>query len=136
MPPLTATLPFPPSTNRYWRQYRGHTVLSAAGRAYRDAVLGMLWQQYGSQPPSYGQARLAIYIDAYPPDKRKRDLDNLLKATLDALQYARLFDDDAQIDQITITRRESLPAGQLIVTLDRAVGKCCGTVRHNEGSLI
>lgn len=53
-----------------------------------------------------------------PPDKRKRDLDNVCKATLDALQHARLFDDDAQIDELHVERGDKVDGGSLFVELE------------------
>lgn len=47
---------------------------------------------------------IKIRIKAYPPDKRRRDLDNLLKSLLDSLQHAKLFPDDYQIDRLAIQR--------------------------------
>ena len=38
------------------------------------------------------------------PDKRRRDLDNLLKATLDSLTHAGVWSDDSQIDALSIRR--------------------------------
>lgn len=119
---ITLDLPWPPSVNRYWRNVQGRMVLSREGRRYREAVDGLVWrhlQQEGEQI-GFGESDLEVTIEAYPPDKRKRDLDNLLKATLDALEYAGLFTDDAQIDRIIITRRENTSPGKLIVTLGRA----------------
>ena len=52
--------------------------------------------------------RLSVLINAYPPDRRKRDLDNILKSLLDALQHARVYPDDSQIDRLTIIRNEAL----------------------------
>lgn len=48
--------------------------------------------------------RLSLTIDAYPPDRRKRDLDNILKSLLDALQHAGIYSDDSQIDILKISR--------------------------------
>ena len=61
--------------------------------------------------------RLEIEIYAYPPDKRKRDLDNLLKVTMDSLQSAGFYLDDGQVDKITITRQSVVPNGELHILL-------------------
>jgi crossover junction endodeoxyribonuclease RusA len=47
---------------------------------------------------------LRVEIEAWPPDKRKRDLDNILKSLLDALTYAGIWEDDSQIDDLRIYR--------------------------------
>lgn len=59
------------------------------------------------------EKRLSLTINAYPPDKRKRDLDNICKASIDSMQYARVFEDDNQIDMLTVIRREIVKNGCL-----------------------
>lgn len=63
------------------------------------------------------EGRLTVCLNAYPPDQRKRDLDNLLKQTLDALQHAGIFKDDAQIDEILIRRGLSCKGGRMLVQI-------------------
>lgn len=95
-------LPFPPSVNRLWRQFKGRTILSAEGRAYRKAVQDCLW---GSPyPDGFMAGDLSVSIVAHLPDARRRDVDNLLKAALDGLTHAGLWADDSQIKRLTIER--------------------------------
>ena len=61
--------------------------------------------------------RLAIKIIAEPPDKRRRDLDNILKAPLDALTHAGLLMDDEQFDEINIVRAQPVSGGRLGVKI-------------------
>ncbi|MGP78515.1 hypothetical protein B5F26_27880, partial [Escherichia coli] len=51
------------------------------------------------------------------PDKRRRDLDNILKAPLDALTHAGLLIDDEQFDEINIVRGKVVPGGRLGVKI-------------------
>lgn len=92
-------LPFPPSMNRYWRTFRGRMLLSAHGRSYRQQAAEIALT---TRPERFGDARVAVEIAAFLPDKRRRDLDNLLKASLDALGYMGVYDDDSQIDALWI----------------------------------
>lgn len=46
--------------------------------------------------------------------RRRRDLDNLFKCLLDALQFGGAYSDDNQITQITATKREPLPPDGLV----------------------
>ena len=106
-------LPWPPSINHYWRRVGPRTLISRDGRAYRIAV-GQAWQVAQQKAVS---GRLKVEIWAFPPDRRVRDLDNLLKATLDALQHAGAYEDDAQIDDLHILRGDPAKPGRLAVYL-------------------
>ena len=109
------TLPWPPSVNRYWRNVEGRTIISAAGRAYRAAVLSEVLQQGAAQ---HYTGRLRVRIVAHPPDRRRRDLDNLQKALLDGLEFAGVFDDDGQIDDLRIVRGERVRGGRVVVEVE------------------
>lgn len=61
--------------------------------------------------------RLSILIHAHPPDKRKRDIDNIIKVLLDSLQDARYYINDSQIDKITIERMFIQPPGVIFVDI-------------------
>jgi Holliday junction resolvase RusA-like endonuclease len=111
---LDLELPYPPSLNHYWRRVGARTLLSRGGRAFREAV-GSILAARGVQPLD---GPLAIAIDVYPPDCRRRDLDNLQKALLDALQHGGAYHDDSQIDELVIRRRDVLPEGMVRVILN------------------
>lgn len=96
-------LPYPPSANRYWRHNRGRTHVSSEARNYREVVSWRVKADNGAQRHTESE-RLSLTINVYPPDRRRRDLDNTLKVTLDALQHAGVYADDSQIDQLTVTR--------------------------------
>jgi crossover junction endodeoxyribonuclease RusA len=112
---LTFTLPYPPSINRYYRAIgRGRVIISADGRDYRDAAM-IAVRRYGDGKPLTG--RLFVRIELYPPDNRKRDIDNVQKPLLDALTHARVWVDDSQIDMLTTIRcgRIAKPGSCVIV---------------------
>ncbi len=52
--------------------------------------------------------RIELCVDAFPPDKRVRDLDNLFKSLLDSLQAGGVFHNDNQIDALSIIRLKEL----------------------------
>lgn len=99
-PKFQIVLPWPPSVNKYWRMGRGRMHKSEAGKAYATEA-GFRARAMFKRKPFTG--RLRVEILAFPPDKRARDIDNLLKAPLDALKGI-CFDDDSQIDELMITR--------------------------------
>jgi len=98
---MRITIPFPPSTNRIWRQWQGRTLLSREGREYRARVAETVMME---RVQSFGRREIVMHIDAHMPDRRRRDLDNLLKAAQDALQAARVMEDDSQIVRLSIHR--------------------------------
>jgi len=115
----TYQLPFPPSANHYWRKWRNRMVISRAGREYRRAICGLLAPGGGNgirKPPLGG--RIALAMDAFPPDRRRRDLDNLLKCTQDSLAHAGVYGDDSQIDLLVVARREPVKGGNVAIRID------------------
>ena len=84
---ITLELPYPPSINHAYSYVRGRPVLSKDARAYRQGVRRRVIA--AGIKPMFGP--LAVRIEIYPPDKRRRDCDNAQKAILDALQQAGAF---------------------------------------------
>lgn len=119
---MTLTLPWPPSVNTMWRRVGTRTLLSKKGREYRETVLAACLEQLGAGWRSRidPDRRLAVTITATPPDHRRRDLDNLLKAPLDALEHAGVYSDDALIDDLRIARCTPSKPGRLEVTITEA----------------
>lgn len=100
--------------NSYWQKHGRITFISKAGKAFRKDVEAALVEHRGM----FGGLRLFVAITAFPPDRRTRDLDNLLKPLLDAMQHARLFTDDSQIDRLLIERGNVIgKPGHLQVTI-------------------
>jgi len=101
--------------NTYWRNFRGRTVLSKAGREYKLAVA-----EYVSENniPKYGENKLKITMILQPRDKRKIDIDNRIKCVLDSLQEAGVFDDDFHVDELHVMRGEQVKGGRLLLTIE------------------
>jgi crossover junction endodeoxyribonuclease RusA len=106
-------LPYPPSVNHYWRRVGQRTLISREGRRYRTEVVALLTARR-VRPLS---GRLIVQVTVHPPDYRRRDLDNVQKALLDALQQGGAFHDDGQIDELVIKRGAVVPTGRMIVTI-------------------
>jgi crossover junction endodeoxyribonuclease RusA len=98
---IALTLPWPPSANNLHAVVRGRKVLSKAGRMYRELVALRVLEL---RPQPLGKARLTVQIDAHEPDKRRRDIANIEKAAIDSLTRTGLWDDDSQIDHLSIRR--------------------------------
>ncbi len=104
------TLPWPPTVNHYYTIARGRKILSKRGRDYkRQCGIEMLVQKiHRSNPGPY-----SIFIRAFPPDKRRRDLDNILKPLLDSLTEYGAIGDDSMIDDLRIQRFNPVKDGRV-----------------------
>jgi crossover junction endodeoxyribonuclease RusA len=102
---MELTLPWPPSTNHYWKSFKGRVVISTEGRLYRKAIIDQVIIQSGVRR---FEKDLRIEIEVFPPDKRRRDIDNLLKSLLDSLTHAQVWIDDSQISDLRIFRNKQI----------------------------
>lgn len=112
---LVLSLPLPPSVNSYRTVYRGMMRLSKEGRAFKAAVADYVVEY---RVPKLGDKKLRISMVLFPRDKRKIDIDNRIKAVLDALQDAGVFDDDFQVDELSIVRGKAIKGGAIRVLIE------------------
>lgn len=109
------TLPYPPSVNRYWRMVSGHMTLSSEARQYKEQV-GWLCNVAGMQP---ADGPVSLRISVYRP-QRRGDLDNTLKALLDALS-GHAYVDDAQVVEIHAWRFDDGKDPRVEVCIEKPV---------------
>ena len=120
---LTLELPWPPSVNHYWRSVlvgeHVRNLISAKGRAYkRNVGQAVLEQTIGRQRKhSPFMGRVHVVLTLYPPDRRKRDIDNSTKAVPDALTDSKVWRDDSQVDELHITRSKVVQGGKAVVRI-------------------
>ena len=112
---VSFSVPYPPSMNTMWRNFRGRTVLSKAGRIFREQVNFLVIDK---NIPKFGDKKLKVTMILRPRDKRKTDIDNRIKAVLDALEHAGVFDDDFQVDHLEMIRGEPIKGGLLHVVIE------------------
>lgn len=96
---IEITLPWPPTVNTYYRNVNGKMLISKKGREYRAAVADQVLVQRANKHIDHA---VKVEIKAYRPDRRRRDLDNLLKALLDSMTHAGVMDDDALIEDLRV----------------------------------
>ncbi len=116
---IELALPFPPSVNHYWRtptkgKLAGRHLISAKGRQYRIDAMQAIARQWQGEALD---GRLAVKVVLIPPDRRQRDIDNYFKGLLDAITHSKLWQDDGQIDQLTIIRGEQAKGGGCLVEI-------------------
>lgn len=116
-------LPYPPSTNRLWRVFRGRMVLSPQASAYKATAARLAIA--AGMPLRSCPVELVLIVH---PKARKRetarparciDTSNAIKCVEDALQGVGYIN-DSQVVSIKATRGEPVPHGALSVEV-RAV---------------
>lgn len=111
-------LPWPPTVNSYYKVTRnGQRYLDKKVRIFREAVLKALMEQC---PELRLTDPLFMEVYLFPPDRRKRDLDNYMKGLLDALTDGELWDDDSLVNQLHIYRGEVVKDGHVRVEISDA----------------
>tara|TARA_R110002020_G_C16295509_1_gene772759 strand:- start:1440 stop:1787 length:348 start_codon:yes stop_codon:yes gene_type:complete len=91
------TLPWPPTVNTYWRSVNGRNILSKKAREYKKLAAKFLVAMDL-------KGDLKVVIECNMPDKRRRDLDNLLKPLLDVMDECGVYEDDSQISDLRILK--------------------------------
>lgn len=122
-------LPYPISTNRYWRTFRNRMVRSKEAVEYKSEVEDIASAAITKEIDGCIKVDLALHPER-PKDWEKRarkdprwvlgvrrmDLDNALKVALDALQGIA-YEDDRSITDIRIRLRDPIDGGGLTVKI-------------------
>ena len=112
----TLTLPYPPSMNRIWRSSKTGIYNDSKASAYQTTVK-TLAMVAGCSKPMAGPIRL--WVSLHPPGKKSIDLDNSMKAAIDALNGMAWLD-DSQLVEIMARKAEPVEGGKLIVEWEAA----------------
>ena len=109
------TVNYPPSVNTYWGFHGHRRYLTKKANDFKSHVSE---EVINACIPKFGKARIELTITLCPPDKRTRDLDNVLKSLIDAICQAGVFDDDEQIDVLMVQRGDICKGGKAIVMIE------------------
>lgn len=91
-------LPFPPSVNGLFRNFiRGRVKTGQYKKWIKEAFIVFEKQTFFRLP-----GRVTIKILLFRPDKRKRDLDNYVKALLDFLVAQGVIEDDSTVQSLMV----------------------------------
>lgn len=112
---VSLTLPWPPTVNTYWRRRGARYFIAKPGVAFRKRV-GEIAMTKGIGQPLTGP--VLVRLQGNPPDRRKRDLDNILKAVFDSLRHAGVYVDDAQVSRIEAEKLDPMKGGRLVVMVE------------------
>jgi len=108
----------PPSVNNYWLD-SGKAQKRLSKRAYHfiEAMKRFV------QPLQY-MGDVQVIIDYHMPDKKVRDIDNILKPCLDALTKCGLIGDDSQVKSLLVNARPIVAGRQIDIQVRK----------HNTGA--
>lgn len=107
------TLPYPPSVNGYWRNFRGRQIISKRGREYKVSVSDVM-SSLGLHSEKIN--KLVVFdMIINPPTLRKYDVDNFTKGVFDALSNCNFWLDDEQVIKLTVSKGEKVKGGNVKV---------------------
>lgn len=123
------TLAYPPTVNHYWKAYaatdgvRFH--ICDAGKTFRKLV-GQQVMLARTQARAAGitfpiKGPLFVCAFVFPPDRRPRDLDNILKPLCDSLEHAGVIENDKDIDVLLVKRCSRHPGGRVDVSITQTI---------------
>lgn len=115
------TLPWPPSINNYYGRNKKKVYLKPQVRKYFEDCRWLIYKQlwdFGEISKKVITGKAKVLRDLYPPDKRKRDEDNIVKALNDTLMKSGLIKDDSQIVMATNIKHEPKKPGYVKITLE------------------
>lgn len=101
---IVLDLPWPPSVNTYYRRH-GHTIhVSAAGKRFSKLVALSVRTQFKAAPI---EENVAVLLELFAPKRgpygnNGYDVDNRVKAVLDALTRAELWTDDKIVRDVRV----------------------------------
>lgn len=112
---LTLRLPYPPTGNKAVRHTRqGHHYATDEVKHYQ-AMVRHIVRAEGVLRPYIGP--VAVVMEWAPPDRRKRDFDNVWKTLGDALTKAGIWLDDSQVFDFQAIRKANVKGGSVVVTV-------------------
>lgn len=95
--------------NNYYRIMRGRYVITPNGREYKKVV------QSAISHITPTKEILKINIDVFFNNKKKRDVDNVLKPLLDALK-GFVYDDDSQIIELNVKKYIGQSSNKIVIS--------------------
>lgn len=114
-------LPMPVSCNRYWRNFRGRTVVSKEAVAYKTRV-AMICRMVGV--PLIESGPVAVHIMLHPrqtkagvASKTRLDLGNVEKVLGDALNGIA-WTDDKQLERILLEVADPIEGGGVSISVE------------------
>jgi len=91
-----------PKTNRYIRRRGGRVFKSPRVKNWEVRALWELREQYRGEPIDY---EVSVDITLILPNRRRRDIDNMLKSLWDILEKAGIIENDNLIYEVRTVKK-------------------------------
>lgn len=104
----------PPSVNHAYCRSRRGTFKTAEAKAWQERAAYELFRTRTRQEP-YAD-KVEVRIGMFKRDRRERDLDNLMKLAMDAIQDSGVIRDDRQI--YSIVAEKAVGCGRDCLTIE------------------
>ena len=83
-----------------YRTFRGRMLISKRGREWMKQAVHAVQQQANGW---YVVGDCSFSMRVFVPDRRRRDMDNLLKPAQDCMTHAGIWKDDCQVKELHVT---------------------------------
>ena len=110
---ITLHIPYQPSVNHYWGISGKQRFLGKKGKEFRQAVA----EACLDLEVKTMEGNVSVFVALWPPDKRTRDIDNTIKPLLDAMEHAGVYENDCQINQLHVVRKDPIKGGACAVVI-------------------
>lgn len=111
---IEITLPYPPSGNHMWKHAKGRHYLTDKALNYYQNVHVLVRQQSKVVNIDFD---MDVTCVLFPPDRRRRDLDNAWKVIADSLTKAGVWQDDKLIRRLTLEWAEVHTGGMARISI-------------------
>jgi len=119
-------LPYPPVTgNHAWKHSGGKHYLTGAAKKYYEDVAFLILQ---GNNKAHITEHVQVTCWLYPPDKRKRDLENAWKVISDGITKAGVWEDDSLVRKLLIEWRAPEKNGRVVVRIEQYAGDMASLV--------
>jgi crossover junction endodeoxyribonuclease RusA len=119
VPLIIVVLPYPPSANSMWRHVGKRVLRSAEYEAWRKQCALII----RSETRGHGVAGpYAMTMQVGRPDRRRRDIDNLVKPVGDVLVLAGAVDDDCDCQKIEASWSADVTGVRVLIMETKFIG--------------
>lgn len=115
-------LPISISVNSMYLPLNSSIVLLPKVKSYYNTVSQIVNTEF----PNFAsfEGRLRIYVEIFEENKRKRDINNYTKSLFDALEKAKVYKNDHQIDETFIKRGDIITKESYILVKIEEIKEC------------